>query len=633
MTDGLKDAHRTAIVNVLRANGRVERAVLFGSRATETFTRGSDVDIALFGEALTTADQARLAAAMEELTVPQRVDLLLYDGIEDAALRKHVRRDGIELYRKQENALASRLNVPETHRRTLVSLSHEHLPGVEAWAYGSRTKWTSHPESDLDLVVFASPEQNGRVGALREAFEESDLPFRVDLLVWDEIPENFREQIQREHVVLTEAPIHAKGFGTVQLGDCIVMNNATYSPKESWPFVNYLDTGSITENRIEEFQRLTLGRDKLPSRARRKVKPGDIVYSTVRPNQQHFGLLQDVPGNLLVSTGFSVFRGREEIADTGFIYWLLTQDHIVKQLHTIAEHSTSTYPSVRPADIQQLEIPLPPLPEQRAIAHILGTLDDKIDLNRRMNETLEAMARAIFNDWFVDFGPVRAKVEGREPYLPPHIAALFPDRLVQFESGEIPEGWKVGYITDISDISRQGVDPSGLHEETSYIGLEHMPRQSISLTDWGKSENVRSYKLNFKKGNILFGKLRPYFHKVCIAPVSGVCSTDIVVIAPKMREWHAFLVIYVSSTEFVAYTSQTSTGTKMPRTSWKTMSDYRLFLPRIQEVRAFQNIVQPMLEHIIANIHESRTLAALRDTLRPKLISGEIMCCSREAGY
>ena len=102
MTDGLKDEHRTAIVNLLRSNERVERAVLFGSRAMETFARGSDVDIALFGESLTTADLARLAAAMEGLTVPQRVDLLLYDGIEDATLRKHIRRDGVELYKKRK---------------------------------------------------------------------------------------------------------------------------------------------------------------------------------------------------------------------------------------------------------------------------------------------------------------------------------------------------------------------------------------------------------------------------------------------------------------------------------------------------------------------------------------------------
>ena len=199
---------------------------------------------------------------------------------------------------------------------------------------------------------------------------------------------------------------------TVLLSDCIVMNDSTYSPKEAWPFVNYLDTGNITENHISEIQTIIGGRDKLPTRARRKVKAGDIVYSTVRPNQRHFGLVKEALPNFLVSTGFAVIRGKDDKAITDFIYWFLVQDNIVDYLQTIAEQNTSAYPSIKPNDIHRLELDLPPLPEQRAIAHILGTLDDKIELNRRMNETLEEMARALFKSWFVDFEPVRAKMEG-----------------------------------------------------------------------------------------------------------------------------------------------------------------------------------------------------------------------------
>ena len=203
------------------------------------------------------------------------------------------------------------------------------------------------------------------------------------------------------------------------LGDYIVVNDATYSQKEAWRQINYLDTGNITENRISEFQHLIVGKDKIPSRARRKVQPGDIVYSMVRPNQRHYGLLKELPEKLLVSTGFAVIRGKEGLACTEFIYWFLAQDRIVEQLHTIAEHSTSAYPSIRPKDIEELKLNLPPLPEQRAIAHILGTLDDKIELNRRMNETLEEMARALFKSWFVNFDPVHAKAALKHPQRTP----------------------------------------------------------------------------------------------------------------------------------------------------------------------------------------------------------------------
>ena len=153
---------------------------------------------------------------------------------------------------------------------------------------------------------------------------------------------------------------------TTTLGDCVVVNDAAYSPKEAWLFINYLDTGNITENRISEIQHLIAGKDKIPSRARRKVQPGDIVYSTVRPNQRHFGLLKELPKNFLASTGFAVIRGKDGLARTDFIYWFLAQDHIVEHLHTIAEQSVSAYPSIRPGDIEQLKLQLPHCPSKVA---------------------------------------------------------------------------------------------------------------------------------------------------------------------------------------------------------------------------------------------------------------------------
>ena len=287
-------------------------------------------------------------------------------------------------------------------------------------------------------------------------------------------------------------------------------------------------------------------------------------------------------------------------------------------------NSDSAVPGLNRNDAHARTLLLPGESEQRAIAYTLGTLDDKIELNRRMNETLEEMARALFKSWFVDFDPVRAKMEGRDTGLPPDVAALFPNRLVDSELGEIPEGWEVGCLADIAVAPRRGTDPTGLHNETPYIGLEHMPRRSIALTQWEGAGKVTSSKSTFKKGEFLFGKLRPYFHKVGISPVGGICSTDIIVVAPKANQWSSFVLTAISSDEFVAYASQTSTGTKMPRTSWKTISEYRICLPSAHAVQAFQDAVQPMIDGIVSNIHRSHTLVALRDALLPKLISGEI---------
>jgi type I restriction enzyme, S subunit len=281
----------------------------------------------------------------------------------------------------------------------------------------------------------------------------------------------------------------------------------------------------------------------------------------------------------------------------------------------------SPIPSTTRAAVYVRDVEIPPLPEQRAIASILGALDDKIDLNRCMNKTLEAMARALFRDWFVDFGPTRAKMEGREPYLTAALWALFPDRL---EAEKKPEGWSLGALSDVAESPSRGVNPSDVAEETPYIGLEHMPRRSIALSEWEGAGKVSSNKSAFKKGEFLFGKLRPYFHKVGVAPLDGICSTDIVVVRPRIPEWGAFTLACLSSDEFVAYTDQTSTGTKMPRTSWNTMGRYEVCLPSESVAVAFQEIVQSMLDRVSANIHESRTLAQTRDLLLPKLMSGEI---------
>ena len=286
--------------------------------------------------------------------------------------------------------------------------------------------------------------------------------------------------------------------------------------------------------------------------------------------------------------------------------------------------SGSAIPSTRREDFYSLPVSLPPLAEQRAIGRVLGALDDRIELNRRMNETSEAMARALYKSWFVDFDPVRAKMEGCDTGLPPDIADLFPDRLVDSALGEIPEGWIEGSLADLAESPRRVVYPRDLAGDTPYIGLEHMPRRSVALSEWGQTANVTSGKHAFKRGEVLFGKLRPYFHKVGVAPLDGVCSTDIVVLTPRSPEWTSFLSVCASSADFVGYSNRASTGTKMPRTSWRVMRTYPLCLPPGTVARAFHRLASPWIDGLVGHIHGSRTIASLRDALLSTLVSGGI---------
>ncbi len=309
--------------------------------------------------------------------------------------------------------------------------------------------------------------------------------------------------------------------------------------------------------------------------------------------------------------------------DSKYLFYFLTSPEGYNEI--MARAVGSAQKKLPLYNIKSIEIPLPPLPEQKAIAHILGTLDDKIELNRRMNRTLEAMARAVFKSWFVDFDPVRDKMEGREPEgMDAQTAAFFPDRLVDSELGEVPEGWEWGTVGDIARNIRNGIAPSDVDPETTYIGLEHMPRGSICLDTWETAEKVTSTKSQFQKGDVLFGKLRPYFKKVGVSFNDGVCSSDILVIKPRKKQWESFLLIQLSRQEFIDYTESVSTGTRMPRVNWKAIAEYPIPIPSREILEHFNGLVKPSIAKMEINTFESRTLAALRNVLLPKLQSGEI---------
>jgi type I restriction enzyme S subunit len=313
-------------------------------------------------------------------------------------------------------------------------------------------------------------------------------------------------------------------------------------------------------------------------------------------------------------------RGKPQIAEVDFIYYTLR--HAVAEMKQIAHGGV--FDTITRDTFKLINIALPPVPEQCAIAHILGTLDRKIELNRRMNETLEAIARSIFKSWFVDFDPVRVKAEGRDPGLPKQITDHFPDSFEDSELGEIPKGWEVGCFGDVAVNPRRSLQPHKIDPSTPYIALEHMPKRCIAIASWEAADGLESNKLEFRRGEILFGKLRPYFHKVVVAPLDGVCSTDIVVIAPKTERWFGFVLGHSSSAEFVEYTNAGSIGTKMPRTSWTEMARYTIIIPPGAIADAFNKMIRPAVERIITSIHESGILAALRDALLPKLISGQM---------
>jgi type I restriction enzyme S subunit len=357
-----------------------------------------------------------------------------------------------------------------------------------------------------------------------------------------------------------------------------------------------------------------VAREDLAEIGGRPLPPGTVVFAKIGEAIRQNRLRQLVRETLIDNNMMGAVPKPGRV-DPGFLLYALARFSFAD----IAQGSALPY--LTATSLAALPLMVPPLEEQRAIASVLGALDDKIELNRRMSATLEAMARAIFQDWFVAFGPTRAKMEGRPPYLAPDLWSLFPDSL---DAEGRPEGWVSATLGEVAVSEARGCSPDEITSGTPYIALEHMPRRQIALGEWATADNVESGKLRFHRGEFLFGKLRPYFHKVGIAPVDGVCTTDAVVIRPTEHALSAFVLMTISSAEFVDFTDRGSTGTKMPRTSWSQMQRYPLTMPKSRVAEAFEALAGPLLNKIIENVHEARTLAATRDLLLPRLMSGEL---------
>ncbi len=310
----------------------------------------------------------------------------------------------------------------------------------------------------------------------------------------------------------------------------------------------------------------------------------------------------------------------QERLDRGYLYALMRSSGFHAQLATRAGE-TDMAPYVSLTSQRSFVVPLPPIAAQRAIAHILGTLDDKIELNRRMGETLEGMARALFKSWFVDFDPVRAKAAGRDPGLPPHLAALFPDSFEDSELGEIPRRWGVGSVYSIASVIYGAPFASrlfnGARAGLPLIRIRDLKDQCPEL--FTTEEHPKGYRV--ASGDLLVGmdgEFRAYLwcgpaawlnQRVCCFKPSGGVSRSFV---------------HYSIEEPLAFFERSKTGTTVVHLGKADIDTFRVVLPSPELRAAFGRVADPIDSRMVALANESRTLASLRDTLLPKLISGEL---------
>ncbi len=395
----------------------------------------------------------------------------------------------------------------------------------------------------------------------------------------------------------------------VRLVDLALINAKSISGKYPYEEIEYIDTSSITRNEFSPLQRLKL--IDAPSRAKRIVQHGDTIISTVRPIQRHFGFIRNPKANTIASTGFAVITPRS--VNPEFLYYYLSQDSITNYLNGIAETSTTTFPAFRPEVLSDLEMVIPSDEKvQRRIAEILSTLDDKIELNRQTNATLESIAQAIFKEWFVDFNFPGATGE-----------------MVESELGMIPKGWRVGKLGNEGDFK------NGVNYSRNEIGDSEF--YIVNVRDVTESKFIEKNRLN--KIRIDRKKAYPYLLEsddilivrsaspgetaILLQPESGIIYSGFT-IRFRLINKNYFLYLFFIYQNIKNILNNLANGTTLKNVNQEMLKAYQVVIPDEKVIIAFNHQIKSIYEIIQNNNKEIATLAAIRDALLPKLMNGEI---------
>ena len=525
------------------------------------------------------------------------------------------------------------IDIRPDHWKIVQRILQEHVPDLEVWAFGSRAKWSAKEFSDLDLAVITDePLPIDTSLALNEAFTEPDLPWKVDVVDWASVGDGFKKAIKRDKVFVQE-----KGENTrsewkqvslhevcqkVTSGGTPSRRNPAYYEAGVWPWVK---TQELKDGWIDDTEEHIT--DAAIAESSAKVLPTNtVLLAMYGATVGQLGILRRP---MACNQACCAIISDDKKSDFRFLYYYLL--NIRSELRNLATGAAQQ--NLSGALIKSLKLTLPDLSGQRAIARILGTLDDKIELNRKQNETLEAMARAMFKAWFVDFEPVRAKMEGRWkrgqslPGMPAHLYDLFPDRMVESELGEIPEGWKMRTLADYATLNPESWSKVTRPSAIRYVDLFGTKWGRIeSVTDYASSEAPSRAQRVLRPLDTLVGTVRPGNGSYTLIGEEGLTgSTGFAVLRPLNRINAEFVYLAATAAENIERLSNLADGGAYPAVRPEVVLATPVPIINPPLINVFSRQISPMLEEVSENESESRVLAQLRDTLLPKLVSGALL--------
>lgn len=389
----------------------------------------------------------------------------------------------------------------------------------------------------------------------------------------------------------------------ITIGEIAEINANSLTQKDMFQEIMYLDTGNITRNEIDNIQVLNVMMDKIPSRAKRKVKDKTIIYSTVRPNQEHYGFLENPGDNFIISTGFSTIDVYDENTDEKFIYYLLTQKHITDYLHTIGENSVSSYPSINPDDIANLKFAVPDLKTQQSIAAVLSALDKKIALNKQINARLEDMAKTLYDYWFVQFDFPDAN---GKPYKSSGGEIVFDETLKR----EIPKGW--GSIELQSCLAKIPNTTKILNKDIKDFGKYPVVDQSQDFI-CGFTNDEKSI-LNPQDAHIIFGDHTRIVKLVNFQYARGADGTQVILSNNERMPNYLFYQI-INQIDLSSYGYARH---------FKFLKEFKIILPSKDISQKYNEIANTFFVKVRDNIKQNHQLTQLRDFLLPMLMNGQV---------
>ena len=572
----------------------------------------------------------------------------------------------VSYYRSSGKETVKPIDIAPADLETVRCILREHVPELEVHAFGSRVSWTARETSDLDVALLTEePLSIARVTNLKAAFTKSYLPFRVDIVDWAGASENFRKVIESEHVVLVEQKVERdyEEWRTLPLGKCANLSRDNVSPSESKDAI-YIGLEHIGENTLSL---VGYGSANDVKSSKTRFQNGDILFGKLRP---YFRKVVLVNFDGICSTDIWVIRASEGIHQR-FLYYNIASQSLV-DFATLTSEGTRM-PRAKWDYLSEYELQIPTYSHQCAIANILGTLDDKIELNRRMNKTLEEMAQALFKSWFVDFEPVKAKlavldkggtadeaeraamcaISGKDEFALSKLereqpeafsnlaqtASQFPSAMQNSELGEIPKGWEiVPFQSTVNFKEGPGIrnwQYTNSDQGTHFINIRCIQNGDLDLRTANRitdqEANGRYSHFHLQEWDIVVSTSGTLGRSAIVRKehLPLLLNTSVIRFRPKQfRILFGYLYGYLNSNEFMTKLESMASGSVQKNFGPMHLNQLSILRPTINCIEHYEKTTLPLFRLLIENRRVNETLANLRNILLPKLISGQYRVAS-----